>query len=192
MSVTLDAPKIQPARPKDLAATAGVLGVASAAWFAWSQAGGQLPTALMIAAAVLGVLVGVAGFVQRGRVGGHSVHHGNPAAYRTYNRALLFELLAIVLGNLALGRLGLGDYVPCWTIAVMGLHFLPLARLYGIGALRRLAVVVIAAGVLGVLAGVTGWAVPATVACGLGGLAMLATAIGSIRAAGSPVRADRG
>lgn len=174
---------VRPPEPPDLCATAGVLGIAAAAWFAWSLAGNELPAAVMVVAAALSICVGITGFALRRRVGGASVHTGNPAAYRTYNRALLFEVAAIVLGNLALGRLGLGEYIPAWTMAMMGLHFPPLARLYRIGALRVLAVVVVALSVIGVLAGLTEWAMPATVCCGLGGLAMVITAVWSIHAA---------
>lgn len=172
----------RPAVP-DLCATAGVLGIAAAAWFAWSLAGGELSTVVMVIAAALGLGTGIVGFVLRRRADGTSVHSGNPASYRTYNRSVLFEVAAILAGNLVLGRLGLGDYIPAWTMAMMGLHFVPLARLYRIGALRVLGFVVVALSGIGALAGLTGLAMPATVCCSLGGLAMLITALWAIRAA---------
>lgn len=166
----------RPALP-DVCATAGVLGVAAAAWLAWSLAGGELPVVPVVVLMVVTVAAGMFGFVLRFRVGGGGVHAGNKAAYRTYNRSLLFEVVAIVAGVVVLGRLGVAEYIPAWTLAMMGLHFLPLAGLYRIPALRVVAGIVVVISVLGVLAGVTGWAMPATVACGLGGLALFVTAV---------------
>lgn len=169
-----------PALP-DLSATAGVLGIAGAAWFAWSLAGQELPTIPVVVLAAVSLVVGVAGFLMRRKVSGVSVHAGNRAAYRTYNKALLFEVLAILVGNFALGQWGFGDYIPAWTMAMMGLHFFPLARLYDIRSLRILGITVLIISAVGTVIGLLDWAKPATVCCGLGAMAMLATAAWTLR-----------
>ena len=64
---------------------------------------------------------------------------------RGYWQVVAAEVIAIVAGNVALGLGGHPAYAPAWTLLVVGVHFLPLARMFRIPGLTAAGLVLAAA-----------------------------------------------
>lgn len=162
-------------QPKDLAASALVLGFASSAWFGWGSSGAPALAPWFLAGISAGLVLAVTALVLRRRMRGEGSHRGpdRAAVQRTYNRALIGEVILIVAGNAVLGITGRPDYIICWTYAVMSVHFLPLARVYRIPMLRVTACVGVLIAVAAVVLGATTTLSPIALAGGVGALALL-------------------
>ncbi|HEU5471622.1 MAG TPA: hypothetical protein VFV67_13290 [Actinophytocola sp.] len=147
-----------PPTVRDTAATALVLGLASAAWAGWGLAqppdGWSLP---LIVGSMLGVLVAAVAGIRTWtyRAGASAMH--DPAGRRRYVRIVGVEVGLIVLGVLVLEFAGRSDYLAPWTLFVVGAHLLPLGGLFRVAGLRiagvLLALVAVAAGLSGMLGG---------------------------------------
>jgi hypothetical protein len=151
-----------------------ILALFSAAWFSWGQpdASGALTTALASGSCVaLAVAVwGACRFFSAPRGDGAP---RDPAVGRRYGIIVAIEFAAIGLGAAVLGASGASAYIPVWACGVVGLHFVALASLFRMPALRALGAVVSAVAVAGLLVGVSSDANPAGVS-GLGaGLALV-------------------
>ena len=112
------------------------------------------------------------------------------AALRTYLLCVLGEAVAIPLGAQVLTRaLERPDLVLPWVVVVVGVHFAPFARTFGVPLFGRLAVALVALGLVGgvltvllgpVVAGLTGV---------VAGFVLLAfVAVGALRPARAPGR----
>lgn len=178
-------------RTKDSLASSIVLGFVSVPWFAWALSGRRFAP-LLVAGMVLGAAAGSWAVLERRRAPGRGSHQLSPEANRVWNRWVLFEVVLVVIGLFALTRLGVPQYSAAWTLAVVGVHFQPLARFYRLPALTLLAAGCVVAAALAVVAGYGGWALPMTVAGGLGGLLMLATSLYGTLSSRSPVRSASG
>lgn len=149
-------PPIAP-QPKDLAASALVLGISAAAWCAWGSSGALALRPWFLVGIGAGLLLAVTALLLRRGMSGEGSHRGpdRAAVQRTYNRALIGEVILIVAGNAVLGLTGHPEYIICWTYAVMSVHFLPLARVYRIPLLRLTAhvgvLIAVAAAALGTM-----------------------------------------
>lgn len=173
---------------KDAAANILVMGFASTAWFGWAHQAGvfalQIPLALGMA---FGVVLGVVGFVARGRIGtlavrgvltSRSVHEVRTrASNRIYFAALGFELVFAFGGAFTLGRLEHPEYIIAWVMLIMGLHFIPLAKLYRIPELLGAGLLCIALSLSGALSGFMGGPGPAAIAGTGAGTVLLATGV---------------
>lgn len=158
---------------RDAAATALVLGVAGAAWGGWAQDGSPASWSLPLTiGSALGLLLAVAAGIRTFR---H--RHGDSAmreagGQRIYSRTVAIEVGLIVLGVAGLDLAGQPTYLAAWILLVVGVHFVPLGKLFRVRGLTvaglLLPVVAVAAGVLGV----TGHAAPSAVA-GAGGLVIM-------------------
>lgn len=172
----LSVPRTIPRAPaqRDLAANALVLGLAGTMWFGWAQQGppAAWQTALSVGS-VVGVLVAVVAVVTVGRLrrGPSAIHV--PGAERTYRRVVGVEVAAILLGVLVLGLGGLSAYLSAWILFVVGVHFLPLGRLFGIADLGVVAVLLVMVSVAAMATGVSGAVLPSAVAGGGGGGVMV-------------------
>lgn len=167
------------AHGKDVAANAMVMGFAAMAWFGWAHQADspalQIPLAIGMAA---GLAVGIICLVARRRLGGQSVHELNTKRANTvYYAAVGFEVVFAFGGAIVLGRLEHPDYIIAWIMAIMGIHFLPLARLYRIPELTATGILCIGAGIAGAWTGLLGIFDPAVIAGGGGGTILLATGI---------------
>ncbi|HEY7433277.1 MAG TPA: hypothetical protein VH641_21365 [Streptosporangiaceae bacterium] len=163
---------------RDQAVTALIFGVAAFAWFGWGQAqppaGWSVPlTVGSVASAVAAVLAGLMLF--RLRSGGAAM--ADPFVRRRYFIIVGAEVLAIVLGVAGLGVSGYGAYLPAWILLIVGIHFLPLARLFGDAGLRVAGIAVIAVAVAAAIAGAASDVPPSAVAGGGGGLVLLVSAV---------------
>ena len=95
------------------------------------------------------------------------------------------EVAAILLGAVVLAVLDRSDYLSPWILAVVGVHFVPLGRLFRDGGLQVLGVLLVPVALLAVVSGVSGWAAASAVAGGLGGLSMLLAGADSLRRSSS-------
>ncbi|GAB3559480.1 hypothetical protein [Spelaeicoccus albus] len=167
------------AHGKDVAANGMVMGIAAIAWFGWAHqaemAALQVPLAFGMAA---GLALGIVCFTARRRLGGQSVHETNTKRANTvYYAAVGFEVVFAFGGAITLGKLEHPEYIIAWIMAVMGIHFLPLARLYRIRELTLTGALCIVAGAVGAITGLTGFLAPAVIAGVGGGAVLLATGI---------------
>ncbi len=142
-----------PLRPALIGAL--ISGFFGALWALWGAGGfdGAARVAIQVAGVVLGLAVVVPALVLALRA--RSDPSGSMFAGRSYRVIVAMEVVALVVGNVLLGRTGLGAYVIAWTAFVVGVHFLAFGRAFDrvftvIGALM------IAAAVLGTVLGVAG------------------------------------
>jgi hypothetical protein len=119
------------ATDRDVAFTAAVLGVAGFAWFGWVQeappASWRLPlgiaSGLCFAAAVVGGVLGVRWW-------------DTPTALATASDGARFGVIVAVeavlcaAGAIVLARTGNAAWVSAWICGVVGIHFVPLARVF--------------------------------------------------------------
>ena len=150
----------------DHAITAVILGLFATAWFGWGHAG--VPPAvgvwLDVTTGLAGIVV-VAAMVTAFRVPRQRAVATTRAERRRYGIIVGVEFTIIGLGGAVLNLTGGQRWVPVWILAVVAVHFFPLApvlanrALYPLGAL--LCAVAAAALVTGLVstvdpAGVTG------------------------------------
>ncbi len=127
---------------------ATIAGFFGGLWAVWGAGGldGTARVVLSVVGVLLGLAVAVPAVVLASRarpdVGG-----GSMFTSRAYRLVVVVEVVAIVGGNVLLGRAGLGAYVIAWTAFVVGVHFLAFGRAFDrvftvIGALMVAAAVV--------------------------------------------------
>jgi hypothetical protein len=163
----------EPATPCDRAATAVVLGVASALWLTWGSQ--DLPQSWRTPVAVIayfGLLLGLmaGALAWRRRSTGSAMADAEGRA--RYGKAVLAEAVAIVAGIAVLAA-----YLSAWILLVVGVHFLPLARLFRLLELQVCGALLVAVAGAAIVAGATGAVRPGAIAGGIGGLLMIAFGI---------------
>jgi hypothetical protein len=167
--------------PRDLSVSALVLGFAAMMWFGWGKAqpppGWSLPLTVGIFAAM--AVEGFAGsMVARFRRSATAMREERVS--RGYGITVAAEVAAIVIGALALGLAGRPAYTAPWILLAVGVHFVPLGRLFGSVDLLwsglALCAVAIAAAVTGAVSAVA----PSAVTGGFGGLVLVMTAVTSL------------
>jgi hypothetical protein len=111
---------------------AAVLAFAGIAWFGWAQedppsswvpfliAGSVVSAILLLALVVL--------LARRRTTGGSPM--ADPRVRRHYWVTVAIEVVLIVAGNLLLAAVGHPEYDAAWTLFVVGVHFVPLARIF--------------------------------------------------------------
>ena len=83
-------------------------------------------------------------------------------------------MVAIPVGALVLGRLGLPDLVLPWVLVVVGVHFWPFAKAFGVPSFRVLGLALVTLGMVGAVAGVaTGSGRPGGLAAVAAGFVLL-------------------
>jgi hypothetical protein len=172
------------AAPRDLAVCGAILGIASSAWFGWGQ---QAPPAgwsiALTVGSLLGLAAGASAIVAAVRSRGPG---GAPSAMIEAGRRTLYyqvvgvEVVACLVGSLVLGATGAADYVPAWILFVVGVHFIPLARVFEIRSLIGIGVVCAVVAIAAAVTGLSGAALPSAVAGAGGGLAILAGSVISL------------
>lgn len=87
-----------------------------------------------------------------------------PAAGRQYGIILAVEIASAGAGAVILDITGQAEFISAWVCFVIGVHFLPLARVFpGIGMVG-LAIAVVLVAVAGLMVGLTTAILPSTVA----------------------------
>lgn len=169
---------------RDLAVNAAILGVAAMAWFGWAQeappAGWSIPLGIGSAVGVLiAVLAGVSAW--RSRHSGSAM--ADASGRRTYYWAVGVEAAAIVVGAVVLTSTGQSAYISPWVLFVVGVHFLPLSRLFAIRSLVPAGVLLVVASAAAVIAALVATVAPSAVAGAAGGVILAGFAIWSLLAA---------
>lgn len=162
------------ATPRDLAVNGLVLGFAGAMWLGWGQdgapAGWVVPLAVCSA---VGLLVAVVGVIRTWQYRRGDSAMSQPQGRRTYRRVVGLEAVAIAAGGTALGVTGHTAYTAVWVLFIVGLHFVPLGRLFRIQSLAVVGVLAVLASVGAAISGLTGTAAPTAVAGGVGGILLI-------------------
>lgn len=169
---------------RDRAANALVLGIAATMWFGWAQEGppaSWLPVLTVGSAVSLVVAVAAGILTHRHRAGRSAMD--DPGGRTAYLRVVGLEVACIALGAVALAIAGQAAYLSPWILLVVGVHFVPLGRVFHLDGLR---VCGMSVSVVAVVAAVVGWAgdlLPSALAGAAGGLLMAAFGIHSLLSA---------
>jgi hypothetical protein len=170
------------ARTRGQGAATGVAALFAAMWFNWGladTAASALRSALQTGR-IVSVVAAVVGFglavVSRGTGAPERDH----AVLRRYGWVVGAEFAVLGVGNVLLASSGLGRWIPVWVCAVVGLHFLPLARLFGLRSLRVLAVMMTALAAGALVATVLSSVAPSTIVGPGAGLSLLGFAVASL------------
>lgn len=162
------------ATPRDLSVNALILGFAAMAWCGWGQSNPpRWATPILVAGSVLGLLLAITGIIAVRRHRHASSRMDTKEAMRSYFVVVGIEVACCVAGPVILGATGHSDYIAAWVLLVVGVHFVPLARLMRITALAATGVLVVLAAVTAFILGALGAADPTFAAGGLGGALLL-------------------
>jgi hypothetical protein len=183
-AVKTRAPQQPQGTPRDLSVSALILGFAAMMWFGWGQAqpprGWGIPLTAGLFAAI--AVEGFAGsMVARFRRSATAMD--DPRVSRRYGITVGVEFAAIAIGALVLGLTGHPAYTAPWILLVVGVHFIPLGRLFGSVDLLWSGLVLCAVAVAGAVTGAVSAVAPSAVAGGFGGLVLVVTAVTSLRRA---------
>lgn len=171
---------------------AAVLALAGIAWFGWAQddppsswvpylAAGSVVSGLLLLALV--------GLLARRRTTSGSPM-ADPRVRRGYWVTVAIEVVLIIGGNLLLAAVGQPGYVAPWTLFIVGIHFVPLARIFHA---RGLAFTGVATAIVAMAAASLGFAndlAPSAPAGGGGGLVFLSYAVWVLGCGRRPGRKD--
>lgn len=167
---------------KDRVICALIFCVAAVAWFGWGQQGERLSAVPGIGSllAIGATLVAIGRLRTTPGIPTMSVDAG---VRRSYWFWVIAEVVLIVVGATVLSRSGRPELVPVWTLAVVGLHFLPLARVFRMPLLVGAAAGSVAAAAVALPAQALGIAPAPTVAGLLGGAVLLLCGLLGLRPA---------
>ena len=152
-------------------------------WFGWGQA--EAPSSLrvpLLVGSALGALVAVVGAVIASTSGQRTPMAEREIRVR-YNVIVGVEFLLIGVGVLILGRTGSAAWIPVWVCAVVGVHFIPLARVFTGLFLVPLAVALVAVALSAFLLGLLTTISPSTVAGPGAGTCLIVAAVATLLAA---------
>lgn len=149
---------------------AAVLAFAGIAWFGWAQ--DDPPTSwvpFLVAGSVICALLLIALVVVlvRGRTTTGSPM-ADPRVRRGYWMTVGIEVVLIVAGNLILAAVGHSEYDAAWTLFVVGIHFVPLARIFHSRGLEVTGMITAVVAVAAVVVALTSDLAP-TASAGAGG-----------------------
>ena len=159
----------------DLLSSAVVLCIAATAWFLWGRTDGIAPTALLVAAGLSLVTLVLVIMRLRGAQG-PSTMAVDPQARRMYWIGTAGEIVAIPMAAVVLTRSGMPEIVPAAVLAIVALHFIPLAIAFKLADLWWVIAACLAVSVAAVGVYLAGYDVARALAGGLGGLVLLAAA----------------
>jgi hypothetical protein len=170
--------------PRDLAVTALILGVAAMMWFGWGQAqppaGWALPLTIGTFAAIA-VAGGSGSIAVRFRSGATAM--ADRRVRRGYGITVGIEVAACGLGAAGLGLAGHSPCIAPWILLVVGVHFVPLGRLFGSPYLVRAGLALSAVAIAGAVTGMVSDVAPSAVTGAFGGLVCVACAAICLRRA---------
>ena len=168
----------------DLSITALILGVAAMMWFGWGQA--QPPSGWGIPL-IIGTFVAVAVAVFAGkdvvRFRRSATAMRDRRVRRGYWITVGGETAASVLGAAALALTGRSAFTAPWILLVVGVHFLPLGRLFGAADLLWAGLLLSVVAIAGAVTGAVSAVAPSAVTGAFGGLVLVATAVAILRRA---------
>lgn len=141
--------------PRRAAANAIVIeAVFAVMWFGWGQAAAPAWVSTTLAVGtVLALLVAGCGFVLAWRLRGRASLPAGSAARRRYGITVAIEFATTAVGSAILSASGHAEFVAVWVCFTVGVHFVPLSRVFPgigmIGAAVALVSVALAALVIG-------------------------------------------
>jgi hypothetical protein len=144
------------------------------AWFGWGV--GKADGALVVAFRVgLGsaLVLAIAGVMLAVRSPAAQSPMADAALRRRYGAIVGLEFLLLGVGNVALSRSGMEEWIPVWVCFGVGVHFVPLSRLFGEKSLRLLAALLAAVAVVGIVFGLMSAVAPSVVTGAGAGLCLL-------------------
>jgi hypothetical protein len=153
-------------------------------WFGWGQA--KAPSWLsmpLLVGSVLGVIVALAGGVVVVRATGQRTPMAEREIRMRYNVIVGVEFLLIGAGAVLLGATGSAIWIPVWVCAVVGVHFIPLARVFPGLRLVPLTVGLTAVALSALVVGLVTTTSPSTVAGPGAGMCLLVAAVATLLAA---------
>ncbi|MFD4368645.1 hypothetical protein [Rhodococcus sp. NPDC058521] len=118
----------------------------------------------------------------------------DPAVRRKYWTIVAVEFGLIAVGALILGATGAADWISVWVCAVVGVHFVPLAGVFGAEPLKVVGIVLVVAAVA-LFLGLATSVPPVTVTGAGAGLVLLVSGALGLVAGGAhliPTRIRRG
>ncbi|HEV7470483.1 MAG TPA: hypothetical protein VGO23_11960 [Pseudonocardia sp.] len=143
---------------------AAIAGVFGALWALWGASGLAAPASTIVR--VAGILLGLAVVVEALRgVRTAPRSGGDGSMFRTprYRLIVLGEVIALVVGGVVLGRVGLPQYVCPWVALVVGAHFLAFGRAFWRG-FYLIGLAFVGAALVGTVVGLVGGAPGAVIA----------------------------
>ena len=171
--------------PRGRGTAAALEGAFAALWLVWA---GPTPAGLaaaLQAAALVAALTAAAGAVLAWRHRHDRTALNDPTTRRGFRRVSAVEFGALATGAVLLGMAGQGRWLPVWTAAVVGAHFLALGRLLGNRLMRPLGLLLVGSAVAGVAVGLATTAAPALVVGTASGSCLLVTAALTLTGRGS-------
>ncbi|WP_430331029.1 hypothetical protein [Rhodococcus sp. ACT016] len=161
--------------------TAIIEGFFAAGWFGWGTADApQSLVPLLSVGQIVAVLVVLGGIVTVVRSRGQRTPMADPAVRGRYNMIVFAEFAILGAGALTLSVAGLSDWTAVWICAGVGLHFVPLARLFTDLWLVPLAAAVTTVAGVALIVGLTTDTAPSTVTGVGAGLCLLLAAVASL------------
>jgi len=148
-------------------------------WFGWGGAGLN-PSALSQLLQIgrgLAVLTAVLGIVLAVRSPAASTPMTDRSVARRYGGVVVAEFGLLSVGNIVLSSNGLGEWIPVSVCAVVGIHFIPLSRVFAQTHLMILGVLVTAVAVGALVVGLASTIAPGTITGSGAGLCLLTSAV---------------
>jgi hypothetical protein len=158
-------------------------------WFGWGQA--EAPSWLtlpLLVGSCLGAIVALTGGVVAVRATGQRTAMAEREIRLRYNVIVGVEFLLIGVGVGILGHTGSARWIPVWVCAVVGVHFLPLARVFPGLFLVPLAWALVAIALSAFVLGLATLTSPSTVTGPGAGLCLIAAAVATLLAASADRR----
>lgn len=157
---------------------AAISGGFAIVWFGWGMAAlasGPVLTGLQVGR-VLAAVVILLGVVLAVRSPAGSTPMSDPAVARRYGYVVLAEFSLLGVGNIVLANIDGAQWIPVWVCAGVGLHFIPMARVFKESSLLILAAMMTLTAALAVVMSQTTDVAPGTVTGTGGGLCLLVSA----------------
>ncbi|QEW02008.1 hypothetical protein [Microbacterium lushaniae] len=140
--------------PRDLVTIGVVFGLAAIVWAGWGQErppsrGWRIPLGVLSVAGLALVGFGIPAAIRTWDTG-TAIEPGTPA-FVGYVVAFWLEVVIAVVGALVLRRRRQSELLPALILLIVGVHFFPLALVFGQGVLALAAVLLVVAAVLAYL-----------------------------------------
>lgn len=164
-------PRYPHARRRTMANAAIVEGFFAFLWFGWGQEGPPAVVSILLTVgAFLAVVVVGAGVMAARRARGGPSPFSGAAAGRLYTFVVAVEFGLSGLGAAVLGATGHPDFIAAWVCVVVGVHFVPLSRIFPRIGLVVLGGLISLVGIAAIAVGLTTEVLPSTItAMGAGG-----------------------
>ncbi len=141
--------------PRQALLGAAIAGGFGGLWAVWGASG--LHGSARMVVSVVGVVLGLAVVVPALVVARRATTEDGRSMFtsRTYRVTVALEVVALVVGNVLLGRAGLNAYIVAWTAFVVGVHFLAFGRAFD-RVFTAIGGLMVGAAVVGVVVGLAG------------------------------------